>query len=51
VALTLAVYLEENRSRSRTAERLTVHPNTVSYRVQQAEQMAEASTPTPSISR
>ncbi|HUM00636.1 MAG TPA: helix-turn-helix domain-containing protein [Mycobacterium sp.] len=37
VALTLSVYLQENRSRVRAAERLTVHPNTVSYRVQQAE--------------
>ncbi|MEV0466042.1 helix-turn-helix domain-containing protein [Nocardia tengchongensis] len=37
LALTLAVYLEENRSRRRAADRLTVHPNTVSYRVQQAE--------------
>lgn len=37
LAATLAVYLEENRSRRRAAERLTVHPNTISYRVQQAE--------------
>ncbi|WP_244976156.1 PucR family transcriptional regulator [Nocardia huaxiensis] len=37
LATTLAVYLEENRSRRRAADRLTVHPNTVSYRVQQAE--------------
>ncbi|WP_327140418.1 PucR family transcriptional regulator [Nocardia sp. NBC_01327] len=37
LAMTLAVYLEENRSRRRAADRLTVHPNTVSYRVQQAE--------------
>ena len=37
VAMTLAVFLEENRSRSRAAERLVVHPNTVSYRVRQAE--------------
>ncbi|WP_309231317.1 helix-turn-helix domain-containing protein [Nocardia sp. SYP-A9097] len=37
LAMTLAVYLEENRSRRRAADRLMVHPNTVSYRVQQAE--------------
>lgn len=37
LATTLAVYLEENRSRRRSADRLSVHPNTVSYRVQQAE--------------
>ena len=37
VAMTLAVFLDENRSRSRAAERLVVHPNTVSYRVRQAE--------------
>lgn len=37
VAATLAVYLQENRSRTRTAGRLFVHPNTVSYRVNQAE--------------
>ncbi|MBX7433957.1 helix-turn-helix domain-containing protein [Mycobacterium sp. Y57] len=37
VATTLAVYLAENRSPTRAARRLTVHPNTVSYRVNQAE--------------
>ncbi|WP_232006658.1 CdaR family transcriptional regulator [Mycobacterium sp. 1245805.9] len=37
VATTLAVYLEENRSPAKAAKRLTVHPNTVSYRVNQAE--------------
>ncbi len=37
VATTLSVYLQENRSRSRAARRLTVHPNTVSYRVDQAQ--------------
>ena len=37
VASTLAVYLQENRSRTRAARRLIVHPNTVSYRVNQAE--------------
>jgi DNA-binding PucR family transcriptional regulator len=39
VAMTLAAYLDENRSPSRTAERLTVHPNTVTYRVNQARQI------------
>ncbi|MDP7736087.1 PucR family transcriptional regulator [Mycobacterium paragordonae] len=39
VAATLAVYLDENRSPARAAQRLTVHPNTVSYRVHQAEQL------------
>ena len=37
LAMTLSVYLQENRSRARAAQRLIVHPNTVSYRVQQAE--------------
>ncbi|WP_431955446.1 PucR family transcriptional regulator [Nocardia lijiangensis] len=37
LAMTLAVYLDENFSRLRAAERLTVHPNTVTYRVHQAE--------------
>lgn len=37
VAMTLSVYLQENRSRSRAAKRLTVHPNTISYRVDQAQ--------------
>lgn len=39
VAATLAVYLEENRSPARAAQRLTVHPNTVSYRIHQAEEL------------
>lgn len=39
VAATLAVYLEENRSPARAAQRLTVHPNTVGYRVHQAEEL------------
>ncbi len=39
VATTLAVYLEENRSPAKAAKRLTVHPNTVSYRVNQAEDL------------
>ncbi|MEU5845624.1 helix-turn-helix domain-containing protein [Saccharopolyspora shandongensis] len=37
IQTTLSAYLEENRSRNRTADRLSVHPNTVSYRVHQAE--------------
>ena len=37
VAMTLSVYLQENRSPARAAQRLTVHPNTVTYRVNQAE--------------
>ncbi|MBV8348115.1 MAG: helix-turn-helix domain-containing protein [Mycolicibacterium sp.] len=49
VAMTLAVYLEENRSRNRAAERLTAHPNTVSYRVQQAEQILGRSIDTNTI--
>ena len=39
IASTLAVYLEENRSPAKAAQRLTVHPNTVSYRVHQAEEL------------
>ncbi len=37
LAMTLAVYLQENRSPTRSAKRLTVHPNTVTYRINQAE--------------
>jgi len=39
LAMTLAVYLRENRSRTQAAARLAVHPNTVSYRVRQAEEL------------
>ena len=39
LATTLATYLRENRSRTRAAEHLRVHPNTVSYRVRQAEEL------------
>ena len=49
VATTLSVYLQENRSRSRTAQRLTVHPNTVSYRVDQAEMILGRSIDTGSL--
>lgn len=37
IAGTLAVYLEENRSPAKAAHRLSVHPNTISYRINQAE--------------
>ncbi|WP_415977236.1 PucR family transcriptional regulator [Rhodococcus sp. 077-4] len=37
-ARTLGVYLSLNRSRAATASALSVHPNTVSYRVRQAEE-------------
>jgi hypothetical protein len=39
LATTMAMYLRENLSRSRAAVRLGVHPNTVSYRVHQAEEL------------
>lgn len=39
LATTLAAYLRENRSRTRAAARLGIHPNTVSYRVRQAEEL------------
>ena len=38
-AETLTIYLDENKSRTKAAARLHVHPNTVTYRVQQAEQI------------
>lgn len=38
-AQALTIYLDENRSRTKAAARLHVHPNTVTYRVQQAEQI------------
>lgn len=37
IATTVAAYIDESRNRARVAERLIVHPNTVSYRVRQAE--------------
>lgn len=43
LAMTLAAYLDENRSPSRAAERLTIHPNTVAYRVNQARQLLDRS--------
>jgi DNA-binding PucR family transcriptional regulator len=39
LAMTLATYLREMRSRTQAAARLGVHPNTVSYRVRQAEEL------------
>ena len=39
LAATLATYLDENASRSRTARRLGIHENTVSYRVRQVEEL------------
>ena len=36
---TLRTYLDENSSRSRTAKRLGIHENTVSYRIKQAEEI------------
>lgn len=38
-AQALTIYLDENRSRTKAAARLHVHPNTITYRVQQAEQI------------
>ncbi|OBH59820.1 CdaR family transcriptional regulator [Mycobacterium sp. E2479] len=49
VATTLAVYLQENRSRARAARRLSVHPNTVSYRVDQAQTILGRSIDTDSL--
>ena len=39
LAGTLRAYLDEQTSRSRTARRLGIHENTVSYRVRQAEEL------------
>ena len=36
---TLRTYLDEHSSRSRTARRLGIHENTVSYRIKQAEEI------------
>ena len=35
----LRTYLDENGSRGRTAKRLSIHENTVSYRLRQAEEL------------
>jgi PucR C-terminal helix-turn-helix domain/GGDEF-like domain len=39
LAMTLDTFLRENQSRTRAAARLSIHPNTVSYRVRQAEEL------------
>jgi DNA-binding PucR family transcriptional regulator len=39
LAATLRAFLDENASRSRAAKRLSIHENTVSYRVRQAEEI------------
>jgi DNA-binding PucR family transcriptional regulator len=39
LAATVRTYLEENGSRGRTAKRLSIHENTVSYRLRQAEEL------------
>ena len=39
LAATLRTYLDEHASRSRTAKRLGIHENTVSYRIKQAEEI------------
>ncbi|UOT01448.1 helix-turn-helix domain-containing protein [Rhodococcus opacus] len=39
LAATVRVYLSENGSRGRTAKRLSIHENTVSYRLRQAEEI------------
>ncbi|MGO8772320.1 MAG: PucR family transcriptional regulator [Mycobacterium sp.] len=39
LAATVRTYLDENGSRARTAKRLNVHENTVSYRLRQAEEI------------
>src|SRR5690606_35193262 len=38
-ARTLSLYFQENRSPSRAAARLHVHPNTVSHRVRRVEEL------------
>lgn len=39
LAATLRAYLDEHASRSRAAQRLGVHENTISYRIKQAEEI------------
>ena len=39
LAATVRTYLDEHGSRGRTAKRLSVHENTVSYRLRQAEEL------------
>ncbi|WP_433189287.1 PucR family transcriptional regulator [Actinoallomurus sp. CA-150999] len=49
LASTLAAYLRANRSRTRAATLLGVHPNTVSYRVNQAEELLGRSVSTDNL--
>ena len=39
LAATVRTYLDENGSRGRTAKRLSIHENTVAYRLRQAEEL------------
>lgn len=39
LAATVRAYLDENGSRGRTAKRLSIHENTVAYRLRQAEEL------------
>ena len=39
LAATVRTYLDENGSRGRTAKRLSIHDNTVAYRLRQAEEL------------
>ena len=39
LAATVRAYLDENGSRGRTAKRLSIHENTVTYRLRQAEEL------------
>jgi hypothetical protein len=39
LAATVRTYLDENGSRGRTAKRLSIHENTVTYRLRQAEEL------------
>ena len=39
LAATVRAYLDENGSRGRTAKRLSIHENTVTYRLRKAEEL------------
>ncbi len=41
LAATLRTYLDEHASRTRTAKRLSIHENTVTYRIKQVEEILE----------
>ncbi|MFN8225210.1 MAG: helix-turn-helix domain-containing protein [Mycobacterium sp.] len=43
LAATVRTYLDEHGSRGRTAKRLSIHENTVSYRLRQAEELLDRS--------